>query len=37
MIKFKKMSELKKLLESWNQVKELDIYREGLIGENMMI
>jgi len=31
------MSELSVLLESWNKVKELDIYKQDIIGVNMMI
>ena len=31
------MSELNVLLESWNKVKELDIYKQDIIGVNMMI
>jgi hypothetical protein len=31
------MSELNVLLESWNKVKELDIYKQDIIGVNMML
>ncbi len=31
------MNKLDVLLESWNKVKDLDMYKQDIIGTNMMI